>query len=179
METKTPNKKRHRRLVRFIKYQILHANDSPCRIALGAALGFFVAWTPAVGLHILIVIALSFIFRANKAVSIACVWVNNPFTMIGIYYPNYIVGRALMRLFGYQAGPSKSQFREMLNSWGDGNFFEYDFWHNLFSLLWRGYPELWVGSIVMGTIAATAAGFLTYYAVVGYRSKHPHKRFEF
>ena len=43
---------------RFIKYRVLHVDDTPHRIALGVALGFFVTWTPTIGVQIVLILLL-------------------------------------------------------------------------------------------------------------------------
>ncbi len=169
------------RLKRFIKFRILHINDSPHRIALGVALALFVAWMPAFGLHIPMVLSLAFLLRANKFVAFTFVWVSNPFTIFPIYYPNYLFGRTVLRLFRPDSGLSNAQIREIFDQFDSIAFFtgcfHPEFWRNLFSLLWQKVPELWLGSLLMGILVALAAYFTTYRIVVLYRKTHPHKRF--
>ena len=43
---------------RFFIYRVLHVDDTPHRIALGVAVGIFVAWTPTVGLHMILTVLL-------------------------------------------------------------------------------------------------------------------------
>ncbi len=38
-----------RRVINFLKFRILHIDDSPHRIALGVALGLFTAYLPPLG----------------------------------------------------------------------------------------------------------------------------------
>ena len=169
------------RSMRFLKSRILHANDSPHRIAMGAAVGLFVAWTPALGLHMLMALALTILLRANKFVAIACVWVSNPFTVIAIYYPNYLLGKTVLKFFYTNKEMSSIRVREMLNQYslysGVSGFFHAEFWQSMFSLLWRKGPELWLGSVIMGLLVAFTAYFVTYYFIIWYRKTHPHRRF--
>ena len=51
-----PIRKIIRQIEHFIVYRILHADDTPHRLALGIALGVFVAWTPTVGLQMVLVL---------------------------------------------------------------------------------------------------------------------------
>jgi uncharacterized protein (DUF2062 family) len=167
--------------LRFLKLRLLHANDSPHRIALGAGLGLFVAWTPLIGLHILIVLALAFLLRANKFVAIASVWVSNPFTFIAIYYPNYLLGGALLRSFNPQRQVSDQQIREMFSRLDMQaliyGFFHTEFWQNLFDLLWMRGPELWIGSVIMGSVVGLIGYLIVYRITKWYREAYPHRRF--
>jgi hypothetical protein len=70
--------KRHMRTIfqptiHFITHRILHVDDSPHRIAMGVALGLLAAWTPAMGLHILVALSLTSMIGANKFVAFTCV----------------------------------------------------------------------------------------------------------
>ncbi|MCK5473761.1 MAG: DUF2062 domain-containing protein, partial [Planctomycetes bacterium] len=89
-------------------------NDTPHRIAMGTALGLFVAWTPVLGLHILMVLGLALLLRANKFVAIVFIWVNNPLTMAAIYYPSYLLGRTILQPFRSNAVSSGTQTAELL-----------------------------------------------------------------
>jgi uncharacterized protein (DUF2062 family) len=174
-------KLRLNRWLRLLKFRVLHANDSPHRIALGAGLGLFVAWTPLIGLHILVVLALAFLLRANKFVAIVCVWVSNPFTFIGIYYPNYLFGKALLQSVNPQRQVSDQQIREMFSRLDMQalirGFFHMEFWRNLFELLWMKGPELWIGSVIMGSVVGLMGYLVVYRITKWYRETYPRRRF--
>ena len=70
---------------RFIVHRVLHADDTPHRIALGVAAGLFIGLTPTVGFQMVLAVALAAALRANKVVCIPMVWITNPFTIIPIY----------------------------------------------------------------------------------------------
>ncbi len=181
------DKKRSRTIfnnwLRFLKLHILHADDSPHRIALGAALGLFVAFLPLFGLHMLLVLALCFALRANKLVAIILVWVSNPFTFIPIYYPSYLLGRAVLNFFHYStdAQLTSDQMRQIF---GDftllsvfTNLLSSQFWQNMFTFLrFKGF-ELWVGATLMGTIVALIGYFVTSRIIIWHRKNNPRRRF--
>jgi uncharacterized protein (DUF2062 family) len=166
---------------RFIKKHILHADDSPHRIALGAAFGLFIAWSPLLGLHTWLVLLLSIIFRANKLVALIFIWVSNPFTFIPIYYPSYLLGKNLLKYFNYQSRHELSdvQLSQTLNNFSSSfNFtsiFSIEFWRMLFGFLWHRGTELMVGSLVIGLVVAIIGYYAIYYFIVWYRKVHPHK----
>ncbi len=165
--------------VRFIKYRILHVNDSPNRIAMGVAIGLFVGWTPLIGLHTLIVLSLAVVMRVNKSVALVCVWVTNIFTAMPIYYFNYLIGRYL---FGTKGGEQELIRREIsgllknILSLSDIGAFLYraDFWDKFWKLIVNIRAELWLGSLIVGTIVSVIAYFAFYYLITWYQKTHPH-----
>ena len=169
------------RFSRFLKYKIIHANDSPHRIALGIAMGLFIAWMPALGLHMLLVLSLTFLIRANKFVAVMCVWISNPFTIIPIYYPNYLLGRIIMSPFRIEPLLSSAQITEIFNQFSPSavitGFYQMQFWKNVFALFLKIGPELWLGSIIAGLIIAVTAYLVTNRIIVIHRKKNPHRRF--
>jgi len=78
---------------RLLIRNVLHADDPPHQLALGVAIGLFVAFTPTIGFQSALVIVLAWMFGANKLVGLPLVWISNPATFIPIYYPCYRLGR--------------------------------------------------------------------------------------
>jgi len=85
-----------RQIRHFVFHSILHADDPPHRLALGIAIGTFVTFTPTVGLQMMIVVFLAWLFRANKVVGLPIVWISNPVTIMPIFYTCYRLGRAIL-----------------------------------------------------------------------------------
>ena len=107
-----------RRVEHFVIYRVLHADDTPHRLALGIALGMFVGWTPTVGLQMLLVVLLAPSFRVNPIVGIPIVWVSNPFTIVPIYFSNYWFGHLVLNLFSDRPVLSYAQVTERLGQFG-------------------------------------------------------------
>jgi uncharacterized protein len=89
-EANDPSRKRG-----FIR-KILMLDDTPHSIALGTAIGMWIAMTPTVGVQMVLVLIVSFLtrwfFRFNTFAAVLTVYVSNPFTIVPIYYFNYWVG---------------------------------------------------------------------------------------
>ncbi len=64
---------------------ILSIKDSPRKIAVSFAVGVFIGMSPILGLHTVLGIIVSWIFRLNKFVTIVGVYITNPWTIIPIY----------------------------------------------------------------------------------------------
>jgi len=77
--------------VRFLKIR-----GTPREIALGSALGLFVAMSPTMGFQMAIAIPIAALFKWNKLAAAMAVWVTNPITAPFIYGPTYFVGAKLL-----------------------------------------------------------------------------------
>ncbi|MCD6450938.1 MAG: DUF2062 domain-containing protein [Acidobacteria bacterium] len=71
---------------------LMTLDDTPEHISLSFAIGVFIAFSPFLGLHTLLCIALSFLFRGNLTAMLAGSFINNPFTMFLIYGGELWVG---------------------------------------------------------------------------------------
>ena len=154
-------------LRRFVKYRILHIDDTPHRIALGMGLAIFITWTPAIGLQMVLVLLLCMLFRANKLVGLPFVWISNPATILPIYGPNYLIGCWLLGGdYNFDWGPARALFRhgwwEQINAW----------WKLTNEIFW----PLWLGSLVVGLVLGVATYAFVYHGVVYYRKHRPHLR---
>jgi len=154
----------------FLVYRVLHADDTPHRIALGVAVGVFVAFTPTIGFQMVLAVALAWLIGGNKVVAVPFVWISNPFTMVPIYLPNYYVGRWLLGSsvpppdFG-QVVQASGTWLEKVRMWWD--------------VTWQSFTPLWVGSLVVAFVLAIPSYFVFYWMVVLYRKalakvKHAH-----
>ena len=75
---------------------------SAYKLAASCALGAYIAFSPFVGLHTAMVFALSWLFTLNSTVTWAVsVAINNPWTMVPVYFSDYMVGDKLAQFFGF------------------------------------------------------------------------------
>ncbi len=154
--------RRHRRQFRrFIYHDLLHADDPPDRLALGMAVGMFVAFTPTIGVQMLIAGFLSWVLRANKLVSMAVVWISNPATMLPIYWYCYHIGAAILTL-----EPIRRAWWGQLANPPPG-------WWPAVKFYWARFVHiaapLWLGGCVVGLICAYATYYATYHTIRCYR----------
>ncbi len=128
---------------------ILSLDSHPGHISAGLAVGVFISFTPFYGLHLLMALVASFLFRLNKITCITGTWVNNPFTVVPVTVMSYKPGRTLLGL-----PPARIHIRE-LN------------WHFV-----KGHAtSLFLGSSILGFIAAILSYFVCYYLIVSFRQK--------
>ena len=169
--------------IRFLKFRLLHIDDSPHRLALGAALGVFIAYTPPFGQHILLAVLLAMVLRANKFVALTWIWISNPFTFMPLYYPNYLLGRVVLSCVRTEQHFGSQQVAAMLKqSLSLGHIvtecFSAEFWQQLGGLIAQIGFEMLIGGLILGTIAATIVYFGSFHLIQWYRRKRPHRRFQ-
>jgi hypothetical protein len=152
-----------RKLNRFVLHRLIHANDPPHRLALGVAIGVFVAFTPTVGLQMVIAGFLSWLLRANKAVSLPMVWISNPATLVPLYWYCYRMGCAILAL-----DPIGQEWWEQLATPPFG-------WWAKVRFYWSRFLEIagpvWLGGCVVGLVCAYVSYSIVYRTVWYYRKR--------
>jgi hypothetical protein len=68
------------------------SDDSPRQIALGMAIGVFLACSPFIGIHTVAAVALAFVLRASRLAALIGTLINNPFTMAFFYFFEFELG---------------------------------------------------------------------------------------
>jgi uncharacterized protein len=105
-----------KRLIAFGKKMIL-SERTPTKLAFASSIGVFIAFSPFLGIHWLMIIVFSWVLSLNIAVVYAAAHViNNPFTMIPVYLADYEVGKLIERLFGLNLMPFNPSWMNWLNS---------------------------------------------------------------
>ena len=155
------------RMERFLIYRVFSLDDTPHRLALGVAIGLFVAWTPTIPFQMVLTVALAWLFGANKLVGVPFVWLSNPATIIPVYGPNYLIGCWIL---GREAN-GWHKVIEAIHFHGGIYDQALEWYYVTRSIFW----ELWIGSLVVGLILAVMSYFTMYRMIVVYRTRWKHK----
>lgn len=91
-QTSTTSDRSFRALVR----RVLHLQESPQRTALAFAIGVFIAFSPAYGLHTAMVVLCTWLFGLNFVALLTGALINNPWTIVPILGATYWTGALLM-----------------------------------------------------------------------------------
>jgi uncharacterized protein (DUF2062 family) len=94
------------RVWRFVMLKLSRLRATPHAIALGFAAGASVSFTPLIGLHILLAIAVAFTFRGSLLAAALGTLVGNPATFPAIFALTYGVG-TLISPGGDAEGPAE------------------------------------------------------------------------
>ena len=142
---------------------LLHLDDSPHRIALGVAIGTFVAVTPTWGIQMLLVVGIAWLMRANKVAGVPVVWVTNPATTVPIYSFCYLVGQWLV------GGPGLAEIKHILAGPVNADLGWWELAQEWGKLMLLAAWPLWVGCVVVGLAAGAIAYVIVYYTIAAYR----------
>ena len=136
--------------------RFLKIRGHPQEIALGLALGLFVAMTPTMGFQMAIAICLATFFKWNKVAAGLGVWVTNPVTAPIIYPVCYYIGSRIYSV------PKSQTVGAGLNV-------------KLFYTLLVKTPELFIaltiGGVIIGLPLAIAGYYFAYSAVDRYQDE--------
>ena len=84
------------RMAQFVGHRLQRMADSPYRIAAGLACGTAISFTPFLGFHLLLAMAMAFALRANIVAAAIGTLIGNPWTFPFIWVLIYQTGMALM-----------------------------------------------------------------------------------
>ena len=124
-------------LSNFLK-KLLALEDTPERIAKAFALGVFLAFSPLIGLHIVLGFGLAFFCGLNRVAMLLGLFINNPWTLVPIYAAGTYLGGLLIGFPQMSALPSF----ELRSLWSG------DFWGQLAGQ-WHILKPMIVGSFIL------------------------------
>ncbi|MDM8555272.1 DUF2062 domain-containing protein [Desulfococcaceae bacterium HSG7] len=153
---KQNNKNRLYSLLQKGYARFLKIRGHPHEIALGLALGLFVAMTPTMGFQMAIAICIATFFKLNKVAAGIGVWVTNPVTAPIIYPICYYIGSRIYSV------PKSQTVGAGLNV-------------KLFYTLLVKAPELFIaltiGGVIIGLPLAVAGYYFAYSAIRRYQDE--------
>ena len=150
------------RLNRWLE-QLLHTHDTPQRTAFAFGLGVFLGFSPFLGLHAILGLALAFLFRLNRVAVIVGVYSNLPWILPAYYTVATLAGA---RMLGVAIDPAV--LKEAVRA------FETVSWRDLRTLAHALAPLAWayvVGSMVGAVLLALIAYRVSLVMIVAHRKR--------
>lgn len=165
------------RLKHIMVSRVLGVSDTPHRIAWGVLLGFMVAWTPTIGLQIVMYVAIATLLRANKVSGIPFLFISNPVTAVPVYYLAWKVGALVLSAGEVSDGVPRDLIRSRLaRATASEGFWtrilSAEFWRDMVAMAVDMGAEIWLGSLLLGIATGVPAYFLSYWGVRAYRRRH-------
>ena len=146
------------RPARYLAKRILRLSASPHAVAAGVAAGTFSAFTPLLGFHVLLALALAYLTAGNLLAAALATTIANPLTIPLIALATFRVGEAVLGIQSGQAVTAGELF-DMLE-------------HLELSELWRPVlrPML-AGAALLGACFAAIAYGVTRLAVRSFKTR--------
>ena len=128
--------------------QLLHTHDTPHRTAGAYALGVFLAFSPMLGLHAVLGLALAFVFRLNRVAVILGVCTNLPWLVPAYYTLATVAGAAILGV-DVQPRALEEAIREISTaSWGQYSRLA----RNLAPLIWAFVLGSSIGAVGLAAV---------------------------
>ena len=158
----SPKERMEAHVSRFRKYFIepfVSSNNPPRFDARGVALGLFIVFGVPKGAQMVCLGLLRLLMRFNIIIAFVFTWVNNPLSLLPMYYGYYMLGSLLM---GKPAVMSAADFSELM----EPVLRSHHFWGSVHAFIVLGGDLLMRWSLAAVSIATLAAivGYL-----IGYR----------
>jgi len=141
-----------RRLRSFV-VALLHVDGTPHRTALAFGLGVFIAFSPLLGIHTGMALALAFACRLSRVAILTGAYINNPWTLAPMYMAGTLVG---CQMLGVSPG-GLSQINWHLHGRA--------FYSALIESLWPYFWPYVVGNTALGAVCGLV-GYLALRAIL-------------
>ena len=99
--------------------QLLHTHDTPHRTAAAYALGVFLGFSPMLGLHTVLGLALAFVFGLNRVAVVLGVYSNLPWLLPAYYTLATIAGAAVLGVDVQPRALEEAMWAVSAASWGE------------------------------------------------------------
>lgn len=147
---------------------IITIRATPRQVATGVALGAFIAFTPFIGLQMLLAGLFATLIGASRKAAVLAVWISNPFTIGPIFALTYQIGVWLVAASAASAAVLNPQPTQPLpevlttsSGWTMG------------AVLQAGegvLVPLLLGGVVLGIVASAVSYVLTHRGIVAYQA---------
>ena len=149
--------------------KLLHVEDTAERTALAYSIGIFLGYSPFLGFHTLLGIAVAFLFKLNRVAVLLGAWSNFPWWLV----PYYTIATWLgMWVMGFQI--DRLTLKEMFRSGMEQGFVSSGFWIRVTSQ-WGFLLSFMIGSLILALLLSLAAYPLSLKWIRFYRQKRSRR----
>lgn len=166
-----PGYKGHSKFRKYFVDPFTSSRHPPWFDARGVAIGLFIGLGIPVGTQMMVLGLARLLFRFNAVVAFACTWVNNPLSLIPMYYGYYCLGSLVL---GRQAIMSAEDFRTLMHPILQAEYF----WLSVQGFVYLGWDIVvrWFIAAMMVSATCGLIGYLVSYRLwmKGCRRKAQH-----
>ncbi len=146
------------RPARYLAKRILRLSASPHAVAAGVAAGIFSAFTPLLGFHIILAMALAYLMAGNLLAAALATTLANPLTIPLIALATFRVGEALLGITSSEAVTAAELFHRLE--------------HLQLSELWQPVLKpMLAGAGLLGLVTAAVGYGMTRFAVRSFKAR--------
>lgn len=146
------------RPARYLAKRILRLSASPHAVAAGVAAGMFSAFTPLLGFHIILAMALAYLMAGNLLAAALATTIANPLTIPLIALATFRVGEGLLGITSSEAVTAAELFHRLE--------------HLQLSELWQPVLKpMLAGAGLLGLVTAAIAYGVTRFAVRSFKAR--------
>lgn len=146
------------RPARYLAKRILRLSASPHAVAAGVAAGLFSAFTPLLGFHIILAMAIAYLLAGNLLAAALATTIANPLTIPLIALATFRVGEALLGITSSEAVTAAELFHRLE--------------HLQLSELWQPVLKpMLAGAGLLGFLTAVIAYGVTRFAVSSFKAR--------
>jgi len=153
-----------KRNIQYVGHRVKRLPDTSHKIALGAAIGIFICFSPILGVHVAMAVVLVFVLRANLVAALITTMFGNPITYPFIATASLGLGRGLLGM-----NAKDDDFQSLYSAFWQAST---DAWQLIKS--WFGFAErpdgladfltnLFLPYLIGGTIIGLVFGAITYF----------------
>ena len=144
-------------IVRRMLRSIVTLHGSPEAIALGTAIGVFIAFTPTVGFQMLLGALVATVFRASRPAAVIPAWITNPVTIPPIYAFTYWLGKF------FWSGPGVGEvYQRLMAAMKNVTKLSWYSFHDQFMEFLRIVGDVFMPMLIGGIIVGAVLGIITY-----------------
>jgi uncharacterized protein (DUF2062 family) len=152
--------------VRDLFIALLYVKETPERTAMAFSIGVFLGYSPFLGFHTVLGLALAFVLKVNRVPVLLGVWSNMPWWVIPYYAAATWTG---MKVTGFHMDPAA--LKELVHLGVHGGFLEASFWSRLGTQ--AGFLiSFGVGSTLLALILSLAVYPVTLKGIRAYRRRN-------
>jgi uncharacterized protein (DUF2062 family) len=150
--------------------KLLHIEDTPEKTALAYSIGIFLGFSPFLGFHTLMGLAIAFLFNLNRVAILLGVWSNTPWWIVPYYMIATWVG---MWVTGFRI--EKVTLNEVFQLGRNQGFMSSDLWSRIASQ-WGLLLSFAIGSIILAVLLSLVAYPLSLKWIKFYGSRRKGQR---
>lgn len=152
------------RSARYVGWRVVRLKGDPHGLALGVAIGFFVAALPIFGVQMLSAALLAWALRGSVASALLATFLANPIVTPLLWVAAYAAGQVALNAHDpLSASEIVAQFRDI------GMWFRTYEVGEASRLVWPLLKPLLIGSALIGAVLAAIGYWLTLYLATSYR----------